>query len=580
MAALGSTTPIFQQPYEGAFRATALVLEGEQRVAFVSVDAITLPGDIAARAAQRIAAASPLPATHLLATATHTHRGLCTIDFLGCTPNHEYLRRMEEGIVQAVLQAQEKLDRPGAGPNEVEAELLLGLSQEATVGRNSRILLRDGEIGWHGYAEEDMVRPTGPYDPDLQVLALRRPGGEYAGLIFNHSVHNIGHVNPEALSPCFYGLSALEIEQRHGATTLFMPGAFGSNHNKTFDSSGVAAEECVVRVVAAIEDGLQQAQPALKGPVRVLRRPFTYRLRSFDEATEAEAVRRYGDRYFAEASAGQQAVFAEMRQEMAPLQGHEQQCELMAVRLGEVGIIGIPGEMFGRLGVDLRRRSPFRHTIIIGLANDEIGYIPDRQAYADGGYQTWVGWHCRTEPGTGEAMVEFALEMLRELDDETMPPRQAPQCRRLQAGDAVALQSFYNTLPPASRQLFRPGGWNQCLAQSREYCAGQAGGSRYDLVLDTGRELVGWAFLMGCDQPRPTLGIGLTEAICGQGWGRQLVEELLAEARRQGKEAVELTVVQSNERARRLYERCGFVVTGTRRGGDEQEYLEMTRELA
>ena len=416
MAALGSDTPIFHQPHEGEFRASALVISGEERVAFVSVDALTLPGELVAAAARRIAEVSPLPAQNLLAAATHTHRGLCTIDFLGCTPNTEFLRRIEEGIVQAVLEAQEHLDATPA-PGQGSIEVLFGLGQEATVGRNSRILLRDGQIGWHGYTEKDVVRPTGPYDPDLHVIALRRPDGGYAGILFNHSVHNIGHVNPEALSPCFYGLSALEIEQRYGATTLFMPGAFGSNHNKTFDDSGVPAAECVVRMTAALDEALGEALPVSGAPLCVLRRSFPYHLRSFDEAVEAEAVRRYGDRYFPEDSEGQQRVFAAMRREMAPLQGQVRHCELMAIRIGEVAIVGIPGELFGRLGLSLRRRSPFRHTIIIGLANDEIGYLPDRRAYADGGYQTWVGWHCRTAPGTGEAMVDYALKMLDELAD-------------------------------------------------------------------------------------------------------------------------------------------------------------------
>ena len=81
----------------------------------------------------------------------------------------------------------------------------------------------------------------------------------------------------------------------------------------------------------------------------------------------------------------------------------------------DIALVGVPGEMYARLGLELRRRSPFRHTCIIGLANEQIGYIPDRKAYADGGYQTWVGWHSKLEVGTGEAMVDEAVAMLDEL---------------------------------------------------------------------------------------------------------------------------------------------------------------------
>jgi len=93
------------------------------------------------------------------------------------------------------------------------------------------------------------------------------------------------------------------------------------------------------------------------------------------------------------------------------------------IRLGDVVFVGVPGEVFARLGLELRRRSPFRHTCIIGLANEKIGYIPDRKAYADGGYQTWAGWHSMLEVGTGEAMVDQAVAMLDELHDAAPPQR-------------------------------------------------------------------------------------------------------------------------------------------------------------
>jgi len=112
-----------------------------------------------------------------------------------------------------------------------------------------------------------------------------------------------------------------------------------------------------------------------------------------------------------------------MREEMTPHQGEACQTRLQIIRLGDLVFVGIPGEMFARLGLELRRRSPFRHTCIIGLTNENIGYIPDRRAYADGGYQTWAGGHSKLEVGTGEAMVDQAVAMLDELYDAAPPQR-------------------------------------------------------------------------------------------------------------------------------------------------------------
>ena len=48
-------------------------------------------------------------------------------------------------------------------------------------------------------------------------------------------------------------------------------------------------------------------------------------------------------------------------------------------------------EFFTALGQEIKRRSPFRYTYVFELANDYIGYIPDRRGFDHGGYQVWTG---------------------------------------------------------------------------------------------------------------------------------------------------------------------------------------------
>ena len=57
------------------------------------------------------------------------------------------------------------------------------------------------------------------------------------------------------------------------------------------------------------------------------------------------------------------------------------------------------------LGMDIKKRSPFPYTYVAELANDWIGYLPDREGHALGGYQTWMGLQSYAEPGTGERMA-------------------------------------------------------------------------------------------------------------------------------------------------------------------------------
>jgi hypothetical protein len=414
MEQLDSTEPIFPQGIEGQFRVTALFLESDTRVALVSCDCLVVTADMARRANERIAAAGWAPRDNILICPTHTHQGHSTVDVLGLVSNGEFVRRIETGIVLAVGQAAGKLDDP-TDSSDLHAEMLLGLTQETTVGRNSRLLLKDGSIGWWGYRREDVVRPTGPFDPDIPLLAFRRRDGSWAGFIYSRACHNIGALRADVHSPCVYGLVAGEFEARHGAPTLYFPGAIGSSHNVTYEGSGVPTDEAIVRLLDALEWGLEHTEPGLLGPIGCLRRPFTYRVRRFDEAAEDAKVVCYSRRYLGASAEGNIEVMRGQRAQLAPFQGQERHSFLHAVLLGQIAIVGVPCELFARLGLEIRRRSPFRHTLVLGLANDDFGYVGDREALRRGGYQMWVSPHCPGEEGTGEAMVDQAVEMLREL---------------------------------------------------------------------------------------------------------------------------------------------------------------------
>jgi hypothetical protein len=336
------------------------------------------------------------------------------VDVLGLVSHREFVRRIETGIVLAVEQAAAKLDDP-ATREDLRAAMLLGLTQEATVGRNSRLLLKDGAIGWWGYQREDVVRPTGPFDPGIPLLAFRRSDGSWAGFLYSRASHNIGALRTHVYSPCVYGLVAGEFEARHGAPTLYFPGAIGSSHNVTYEGSGVPTREAMVRLLDALEWGLTHTEPGLCGPIRCLRRQFTYRVREYDEAAEDDKVASYSRRYLGAEADANIEVMRGQRAQLAPFQGGERQAYLHAILLGQVAIVGVPCELFALLGLEIRRRSPFRHTLVIGLANDDFGYVGDREGLRLGGYQMWVSPHCPGEEGTGEAMVDQAVAMLAEL---------------------------------------------------------------------------------------------------------------------------------------------------------------------
>jgi hypothetical protein len=398
----GGILPGRAKGQEGKLRAVAVVIEklGAGKVALVVCDVLMLNRDIIDPAVEEITTATGIPASHILVNCTHTHHAPSTVTVHGYARDEVFCRRVREGIVKAVQ---------GANANLSDATFHFRLGEESSVGQNSRLLLKDDTIFWIG-PRDDAVRPTGPFDPELPVLAFRGPDEKLRALLFNHSTHTIGARTPGVRSPSFYGLAAQELESELGGTIGFLEGASGSTHNLT-----VPAAEAVIRVKSAITDALKRATPRPVNRVTARKKPLTYKVRTFDEAREDAAVTAYCQKRAPKNADDIIRVFREQRKVLAPQQGQERTTVVQAVLIGDVAIVGVPAEFFTALGQEIKRRSPYRYTYIAELANDYIGYLPDRKAFELGGYQTWTGLHSFAEPGTGEAVVDAVVKLLEEL---------------------------------------------------------------------------------------------------------------------------------------------------------------------
>src|SRR5439155_16333643 len=185
------------------------------------------------------------------------------------------------------------------------------LGQESTVGQNSRQLQKDGTIYWIG-PQNGFVRPTGPFDSELPILAFRQPGGKLAALLFNHSTHCIG-TRAAKRSPGFYGFTAQELSEELGAPVAFFSGAAGSTHNLTLN-----CDEMVYRLKAAIKEGLAKAAPLSSTPLAAAKREFTYQVRRFDEEAEDRAVTDYCRKYAPQSADYITQVFRDSRAKLRP----------------------------------------------------------------------------------------------------------------------------------------------------------------------------------------------------------------------------------------------------------------------
>jgi hypothetical protein len=93
----------------------------------------------------------------------------------------------------------------------------------------------------------------------------------------------------------------------------------------------------------------------------------------------------------------------------------ERPVPVMALRLGGLGIVGLPGEIFVEYGLQIKERSPFAKTMTVELANDFVGYCPTDRALGEGSYETRLARTSKAARGTEAALVNAALEALRNV---------------------------------------------------------------------------------------------------------------------------------------------------------------------
>lgn len=89
------------------------------------------------------------------------------------------------------------------------------------------------------------------------------------------------------------------------------------------------------------------------------------------------------------------------------------------LRLGDLVLVGIPGEMQAELGMEIKTRAReitgARHVTIGGLANEWISYILSADEYQLGGYEASVSFYGSE---LGECMVEGAVAGVKEIAND------------------------------------------------------------------------------------------------------------------------------------------------------------------
>lgn len=400
--------------------AKALVLEaGGARVALVSCDIINLTRGVVGEAKRLIEQQTGLKPHEVMISATHAHTGPV---IAGGSSRYEtvtapggkadaYAKWLPGKIAESVRMALE---------TKKPARAFSGSGNETLIAFNRRFHMTDGTVGWNpGKKNPRIVQPAGPIDPEVPVIYVESAEGAPMATYVNYALHldTVGGTEISADFP--YTLSKLLTGAKGGTMmTMFTMGCSGNvNHIDVSHAKPQKGHEEAARIgtVLAGEVVKTWARMVPAGAGALRSRVETVELALAPHKPEEVAWARQVAAKFGEKNA---APFLEMVKAFRILdvearQGKPLEAQVQVIALGaDVAWVGLPGEIFVELGQAIKRGSPFNRTIVVSLANDNLGYIPNRKAYGEGNYEP-VSARCAE--GSGEVLVETAVRMLKEL---------------------------------------------------------------------------------------------------------------------------------------------------------------------
>mgnify|MGYP000871069420 FL=1 len=407
--------------------AKAIVLEnGDTSIALVVCDLIALFKEDIAALKERASALTGIPVESIFTSCTHTHTGPASVPALGTPRDDAYMEKAMERAADSVKLAQERL-----------TEAQMGVASASCPGEafNRRWHMKDGSVRMNpGYQNPYMVRPAGPTDPEVLVLALREPGGAPIALLANYSLHYVGSAHPTAISADYFGYFDRALQRLAGAPLvgIMANGCCGDINNCDFRKPRPDMPhpyfqiERVANVLAATAygawQGLRDFDYRDDATLSAATETVTFRRRqsTASELAAAKALLRAETPDAAkEIPDGESQDFADwiyareaLLVEQEPV---EQPTPIMALGLGDLGIVGLPGEIFVEYGLQIKERSPFARTMTVELANDYVGYTPTDKALGEGSYESRLARSAKASPGTEGAFVSAALAALMQV---------------------------------------------------------------------------------------------------------------------------------------------------------------------
>ncbi|MCK4849906.1 MAG: hypothetical protein KAT11_01075 [Phycisphaerae bacterium] len=394
--------------------ARAAVFEGhEVCVGFIQLDVLSIRWSTVNEIRRGIEAQTGVSGKNIMVSATHNHAGPGLYKAVLVNPEHndwgEKYRlypRDEQLIESIVRKCTQAFCKAWAGRQE--ALLGYGHGFEFRVAHNRRIVMRDGTVQTHGsFKDPNALYFEGPVDPEVAILAAKTPEGRLLGCLLDYTVHPTHHGDNYVISAGYPGVISRLLKERGYGTCLYLNGASGNvhtmDHRTQVDTTMEQAGTFLADTATKVLDSMTWSENwPLSSEARTLQLPYR-RITDEEICGKAFGAQRFIDSKMYDFANPE--LVARIRQRKV------QPAEIQAIHIGDVSFVGVPAEYFVEYGLQLKLAASPRRAYVVGHANGMIGYVPTREAFRRGGYETTFGPPSRMAPEVGDIILDAAIEL-------------------------------------------------------------------------------------------------------------------------------------------------------------------------
>lgn len=375
-------------------------------IAFVQLDTLCVRWTTTQEIRKSINEKYGVPANNVMVSATHNHAGPAVANVGDVPRDEKYLQWMVSRVKDAFGLAIK---------NMVEAEIGFNHVFEFEVAHNRRVVMRDGTVKTHGtFKDSNALFIEGPIDPEVAVIAVREKNGSPIGCIVNFSCHPTHFGGEEVISAGYPGVFVREMKANGWPVALFLNGPSGNVHTSNpATGGGMTMEEAGNKIAKDALNAISNMNFVTDWILSASSETVQLSYRRYTNG-EVEGKIRGAQRFIDSAiyDRGMPALLERIEKRKS------QPAEIQVLSIGNIDIAAFPAEYFVEFALRLKEAAYPRHALAVATANGMVGYVPTKEAFLRGGYETTFAASSRMAPEAGEIMLEEAIKLIKQKKGE------------------------------------------------------------------------------------------------------------------------------------------------------------------